>query len=357
MARSCSTTAYVWLSLDSLPSLRTLWSAVVKSANFSARGKASPVRLLQEAFVTLVLKQTWQFRSFGERVKILCSLDFDARIECSESESWEMCARAGTSVGIRLSGKSCNQKGISANGSLFKTEADDLGIKKPPKRKANLFYRFGSFEQPVNQKLDQSSVSRGTGKPPRDSSQNPTTHSQALQQDGNPFRGARKLVRSGVCERPGNTGKLVRGIDNLLERTRVEYHKMHISDYRCVERVFKNLRQKLNLSEDAQVLDLKTNVLIWGLFMSTTMKAAVHLRQNYTEKVEHKLRGFDVTQRLILDHKPKYWMYLRLIGQFPPWTRSSLVHDQVIKWIRLLFMSGKDVWTFRGEQKNWQINS
>ena len=37
-----------------------------KSPNFSARGGASPVRLLQGAFVILVLKQTSQFRSFGK---------------------------------------------------------------------------------------------------------------------------------------------------------------------------------------------------------------------------------------------------------------------------------------------------
>ena len=64
MAIYCTTTAYRWLSLDSHPSLRALWSAVIKSPNFSARGRASPVRLLQEALVTLVLKHTSPFRSF-----------------------------------------------------------------------------------------------------------------------------------------------------------------------------------------------------------------------------------------------------------------------------------------------------
>ena len=61
---------------------------------------------------------------------------------------------------------------------------------------------------------------------------------------------------------------------------------MQISDHRYVEKVFKNLRQKLNLGEEALVLDLKTNVLIWGLFMSTTMKAPVHLGPNYNEILE-----------------------------------------------------------------------
>ena len=146
----------------------------------------------------------------------------------------------------------------------------------------------GASNSPGTQKLDQSSLSRGTGKPARDSSQDPTTHSQELQQDGNPFRGARKLVRSGVCESSGSTGKPVRGIDNRLESTRLEHHKMQISDCRYVERVFKNLRQ------NARELDSKTNLFIWGLFMLTTMRASVHLGPNYNEKlVGHRNTNFE----------------------------------------------------------------
>ena len=55
VARSCTTTAYRWLFRDSQPSLRTLWSAVIKSPIFSARRTASPVRFLQGALVVLVL--------------------------------------------------------------------------------------------------------------------------------------------------------------------------------------------------------------------------------------------------------------------------------------------------------------
>ena len=57
VARSCTTTANRWLFRDSLPSLRTLWSAVLKLPNLSARGTASPVRLLQGALVILVRLQ------------------------------------------------------------------------------------------------------------------------------------------------------------------------------------------------------------------------------------------------------------------------------------------------------------
>ena len=46
VAKSCTTIAYRWLFRDSQLSLRTLWSAVIKSPKFSARSTAPPMRLL-----------------------------------------------------------------------------------------------------------------------------------------------------------------------------------------------------------------------------------------------------------------------------------------------------------------------
>ena len=52
--KSCITTAYHWLFQDTRSSLKTLWSAVIKSPNFSARGTRLRVRLLQRVLVTFV---------------------------------------------------------------------------------------------------------------------------------------------------------------------------------------------------------------------------------------------------------------------------------------------------------------
>ena len=49
VARSCTTTAYRWLFRNSQLSLRTLWSAVIKSPNPPARGMAPPPRSPHEA--------------------------------------------------------------------------------------------------------------------------------------------------------------------------------------------------------------------------------------------------------------------------------------------------------------------
>ena len=64
--------AYRWLFLDSLSSLRILWSAVIKSPKCSALGTTAPARLLQEALVIFVFKQISTFGSFGKCVCTLC---------------------------------------------------------------------------------------------------------------------------------------------------------------------------------------------------------------------------------------------------------------------------------------------
>ena len=73
VVRSCTTTAYRWLCRDSQLSLRTMWSAVIKSPKFAARGTASPLRLLYGAFVILVRLHISKFRSLGKWVYTLCS--------------------------------------------------------------------------------------------------------------------------------------------------------------------------------------------------------------------------------------------------------------------------------------------
>ena len=63
VAKFCTTTAYRRLLRDSLPSLRILWSAVIRSPEFSAPGTTVPARLLQEAVVIFV-KQISPFGCF-----------------------------------------------------------------------------------------------------------------------------------------------------------------------------------------------------------------------------------------------------------------------------------------------------
>ena len=77
------------------------------------------------------------------------------------------------------------------------------------------------------------------------------------------FRHRETCAERCVCERSVGTGTSVRGIENHLARTRLGCRKMQISDNQQIEKVFHNLRQELNRSENADVLHEKTNVLIW----------------------------------------------------------------------------------------------
>ena len=93
--------------------------------------------------------------------------------------------------------------------------------------------------------------------------------------------------RGGVGESASSvsTRKLEQGEDIQIGSSTMEL----VSDHRYFEKVFKNMGKKLNLAEEAPVTGveaLKTNVLIWGLFMSTMMKAAIHRGPNYTESLE-----------------------------------------------------------------------
>ena len=78
--------------------------------------------------------------------------------------------------------------------------------------------------------------------------------------------------------------KLERKIEIQLQTTRLDHHNLQVTDYGHVEKVFTNRRRKLNRTEDDEMFDLDTNVLIWRRFMSTT-KSAIHLGLNYDRYV------------------------------------------------------------------------
>ena len=72
VAKSCTTTAYRWLFRDSQLSLRTLWSAVIKSPKFSARGTAPPLRLLHGLLQFLSSGRSRNFGLQENEYKTLC---------------------------------------------------------------------------------------------------------------------------------------------------------------------------------------------------------------------------------------------------------------------------------------------
>ena len=105
-------------------------------------------------------------------------------------------------------------------------------------------------------------------------------------------------------------GTLQQAIEIQLETTELEHHNLQVTDYEYVEKVFKNLRHKLCRSKNNETFDLNTYVLLWGLFMSTTMKSAVHLGSEHQLNLiprrnmnfEELKTMFDITLRLIAEN-------------------------------------------------------
>ena len=76
-----------------------------------------------------------------------------------------------------------------------------------------------------------------------------------------------------------------------------------------MEKVFSIVRQRYGLSPTDQMKDLQVNTALWGIFMSVTLQAAVHLGTDYTENLRSTnnqskkslKQFFQVTERLITD--------------------------------------------------------
>ena len=73
----------------------------------------------------------------------------------------------------------------------------------------------------------------------------------------------------------------------------------------------------------------------WGLFMSSSMRAAIHLEQNYERNLEtYKSTDFEqienlftINQNLVVDNPSE-----TLDSRSLCWARSTLAHDQVKSW-------------------------
>ena len=131
-------------------------------------------------------------------------------------------------------------------------------------------------------------------------------------------------------------------------------HNMQISHDRYLNKVFQNSQKQFGNNENSPqfaIEAIKTNVLV--------MKAAIRLGPNYNEKwEEYKNTYFEEiqilfghTQRLISEHSEEIFNVKPVESAAPSCTRSTLSHDQVIKWtknnsrclLRLCSMPGEDV--------------
>ena len=95
----------------------------------------------------------------------------------------------------------------------------------------------------------------------RDRVLNSSSSSQVWHRDDNLFPRCEKSVRE--MNQRSSTEKSVLGVQNQLTEVKVDHHNLQVSDYRYIEKVFTNVRQKLNCLEGEQMLDQRDNVLTW----------------------------------------------------------------------------------------------
>ena len=153
-------------------------------------------------------------------------------------------------------------------------------------------------------------ISQALRKSGRDRNEISASISHVWQRDDNPFPSTERSGRE-VNQR-SSTGKRRREVENQLTEVKLNHHNLEIPNTRHIEEVSANVRQKWNRPEDDQMVpDPKVNVLECSLFVSTTMKAAIHLGENYKDNLfihrntdfEALKPLFDITQKLILEQK------------------------------------------------------
>ena len=71
----------------------------------------------------------------------------------------------------------------------------------------------------------------------------------------------RDTVQGNMPESLRGCGKLQQKIEIQLQTTGLDHHKVQVTDYGYVEKVFMNLCRKLNRTENDEMFDLKTSVL------------------------------------------------------------------------------------------------
>ena len=113
-----------------------------------------------------------------------------------------------------------------------------------------------------------------------------------------------------------------------------------ICNVKHLEKVFSNARQKSSRPEGDEMMDVEVNGMIWRIFMSASMKAAVHLGPDYKENLrttkntdfEQVKTLFHISQSLILNHQSEFYVISTIEWNTTPWMRSNLLlRDRAIK--------------------------
>ena len=149
--------------------------------------------------------------------------------------------------------------------------------------------------------------------------------------------GQKDLTRL-ICEEDSSsTGK--------LEAVSLEMENMRFSDHPYMEKIFPCFQKKLgrtSINVTFSEESYKTNVLTRGMFMASSMKAAIHLGPDFLKnseiykntRFENIENVFNITQNLIKELSEEILNVRNLDYSSPSWTTSTLFNDKAIKWAK-----------------------
>ena len=206
-------------------------------------------------------------------------------------------------------------------------------------KRNNSWQHLSDSNNQVNTRVEQGGVPSSVGELTRDTSQHSAEQSQVRQRT--------QAVSGNGCEvwRHTRTGQ------------RLSFTTCKSQTIGTGTKVFQNLQKKLGNNENSSHFPIeatKTNVLMWRLFLSSAMKAPIHLGPNYSENLkvfkntnfEEIQSVFGITQRLISEHSEEIFNVKPIESAASSWTSWS--SDQVDKskntcFFRFCSMLGEDV--------------
>ena len=124
---------------------------------------------------------------------------------------------------------------------------------------------------------------------------------------------------------------------------KTEFCNLKITDINYVSKIFRFLMKKLGVPEGQESFATeahKNNIMMWGLLVSSTMKAAIHLGLNYEKNIKIlKCRNsenvgnlFTLTEILVTESSTEILSVSTIDCRSSCWTESTLAPDQVKKW-------------------------
>ena len=136
----------------------------------------------------------------------------------------------------------------------------------------------------------------------------------------------------------GNSLQTASKSEIIVSKHEIHEPSTHDLDLSVLTKDFGRYSKLLNFLNKSS----KNKCVNMGIFMSSSMKAAIHLGPNCLANLEvykntnfeENISLFNITQMMILEHSEEILNVKPLESSSPSWTRSVLSHDQAITWTK-----------------------